>query len=240
VIRDAGIINDLKKLGWQVRDHGDLVFDSSKLGTDNDPPVHVDPRYTTLKNCLTVGSACRQVYDRVLNTARAQELALTLGGDHSLAIGSIAGVADAWGRDDLRVIWVDAHGDINTPATTPTGNLHGMPVAFLMHLIRADQPVPGFEWLYHTGNNKPILTPDRIVFIGLRDVDAGEKVNLKAHGIKCFSMKEIDRWGIGKVMNMAIKHVDPMGRKPIHLSFDVDGIDPLVRCALALSLPCLC
>lgn len=120
---------------------------------------------------------------------------------------------------DACVIWVDAHADINTPETTESGNIHGMPVAFLLGL---GEPVPEFSWI------KPILTPQRIVYIGLRDVDAGEKRILREHGIKAFSMHEVDKYGIGRVVEMALDHVNPSRDKPIHLSFDVDALDPTV------------
>jgi len=140
-----------------------------------------------------------------------------LGGDHSLAIGSIAASSTAY--EDLCVIWVDAHADINTPKTSPTGNIHGMPVAFLMQLDMV--PVPGFEWL-----KEKKLTPERIVYVGLRDVDEGEKEILKQLNIKAFSMTKVEHYGIKQIMQMALDHVCPNRDKPIHLSFDVDGIDP--------------
>jgi len=100
-----------------------------------------------------------------------------------------------------------------------TGHLHGMPVSFLMGL---GSKIPEFSWI------KPLLTPDRIVYIGLRDVDPGEKRILREHNIKGFSMHEVDKYGIGKVVQMALDHVNPGRHRPIHLSFDVDALDPSV------------
>jgi len=208
VIREAGLVNSLKQLGWEVNDCGDIAFDS----------IEEDAPFNNVKRPRQVGNACSKIFDTVYRQAKEGQLCLTLGGDHSLAIGSIAATAKAW--KDLVVIWVDAHGDINTPQTSPSGNLHGMPVAFLMGLVK--DPIPGFEWL------QPFLTPDRIVYIGLRDVDPGEKKIIRSLGIKVFSMTEVDKYGIGKVMELAIDHVNPTRKKPIHLSYDVDGIDPLV------------
>lgn len=99
------------------------------------------------------------------------------------------------------------------------GNIHGMPVSFLLGL---GQKIPEFSWV------KSLLKPERLVYIGLRDVDAGEKRILKENGIRAFSMHEIDRYGIGKVMDMALDHVNPGRKLPIHLSFDVDALDPSV------------
>jgi arginase len=209
-IRSAGLAAELDGLGWKVNDCGDLRFETI-------PPEQDPPASNGVKFPRQVGSCCRKIFDEVYSQASQGHLALTLGGDHSLAIGTIAAVCRAW--KDTVVVWVDAHGDINTHETTPTGNIHGMPVGFLMGLI--DGSVPAFEWLH------PCLTPNRIVYIGLRDVDPGEKKVLRQHKIKCFSMTEVDRYGIGKVMEMALDHVNPARDKPIHLSFDVDALDPL-------------
>jgi len=149
--------------------------------------------------------------------AKKGELPVTLGGDHSLAMGTISGTLEAY--PDACVIWVDAHADINTAETTGSGNIHGMPVAFLLGL---GSTIPEFAWV------KPVLKPERIVYIGLRDVDAGEKRILKENNIKAFSMHEVDKYGIGKVVEMALDHVNPKRELPIHLSFDVDALDPSV------------
>jgi arginase len=130
-------------------------------------------------------------------------------------MGTISGSASVY--PNLGVIWVDAHADINTIESTTTGNLHGCPVSFLMGLNSNRAP---FEWL------EPCLKPDRIVYIGLRDVDEAEKVILKKFAIKVFSMHEVDRYGIGKVMEMALEYLG--GECPLHMSFDVDALDPSV------------
>lgn len=134
-----------------------------------------------------------------------------------MAMGTISGTLDTY--PDACVIWIDAHADINTSDTTDTGNIHGMPVSFLLGL---GSKVPEFSWV------KSSLRPDRIVYIGLRDVDAGEKRILKENNIKAFSMHEVDKYGIGKVVEMALDHVNPNRDRPIHLSFDVDALDPTV------------
>ncbi|KAF9997465.1 Arginase, catabolizes arginine to ornithine and urea [Modicella reniformis] len=120
---------------------------------------------------------------------------------------------------DTGLIWVDAHADINTPETTESGNIHGCPVSFLLGI--AGQ-IPEFSWV------KPCLRPERLVYIGLRDVDHAEKKILRDHGIKVFSMHEVDKYGIAKVVEMAVEHVSPGRTRPIHLSFDVDALDPSV------------
>jgi arginase len=117
------------------------------------------------------------------------------------------------------VIWVDAHADINTAETTESGNIHGMPVSFLLGL---GSPIAEFSWV------KPALRADRLVYIGLRDVDAGEKRLLREAGVKAFSMTDVDRHGIGRVVELALDAVNPGRDRPIHLSFDVDALDPSV------------
>jgi len=135
-------------------------------------------------------------------------------------MGTISGTLSKY--PDAVVVWVDAHADINTVTSTPSGNIHGMPVAFLMGLPTTET-IPEFSWI------KPgILKPHQIVYIGLRDVDVGEKRILKENGIKAFSMHEVDKFGIGKVVQMALDHVNPHRDRPIHLSFDVDALDPSV------------
>jgi arginase len=129
---------------------------------------------------------------------------LVLGGDHSIAIGTLAGVTRARKREP-GLIWVDAHGDINTPLTSPSGNVHGMPVSIALE--------------------ERSLDPRRVVLLGLRDVDAGERRRIKELGVRAFSMTEIDRLGMVRVMDEALALVGD-GPASVHLSFDMDGIDP--------------
>lgn len=170
-----------------------------------------------LKFPRTVSNATRQVYEEVEKHAKAGKLVVNLGGDHSLAMGTISGSLSA--HPDGCVVWVDAHADLNSPETTETGNLHGCPLSFLLGIAGS---IPEFSWI------KPLLKPERLVYIGLRDVDDGEKKLLKEHNIKAFSMHEVDKYGIGKVVDMALDHVNPDRSRPVHLSFDVDAMDPSV------------
>jgi len=150
-----------------------------------------DPDYRNMKKPKAVSAVCKQLSKQVYDHALAGKFVLTLGGDHSIAIGTISGTAKATrerlGRE-IAVIWVDAHADINTPETSGSGNIHGMPVAFLTGLAKEDKP-DIFGWL--EGSHK--LSVKKLVYIGLRDVDKGEKKILKDNGIKAFSMHDIDR-----------------------------------------------
>lgn len=150
-----------------------------------------DPDYRGMKRPKLVSAVTKAVSDQVYAHAKAGKLVLTLGGDHSIAMGTISGTARAirerLGRE-IAVIWVDAHADINTPESSESGNIHGMPVAFLTGLA-TDEREDVFGWIkeHHRLNTK------KLVYIGLRDIDRGEKKILREHGIKAFSMHDIDR-----------------------------------------------
>ncbi|KAI9686299.1 MAG: Arginase, catabolizes arginine to ornithine and urea [Bogoriella megaspora] len=202
-----------------------------KYNVTYDNKVHVynelmpesDPDYRNMKNPLSVSAVTRALSDKVYEHASKGRFVLTLGGDHSIAIGTISGTARAirqrLGRE-MAVIWVDAHADINTPETSDSGNIHGMPVAFLTRLAK-EQREDIFGWI----QDDQTISPKKLVYIGLRDVDRGEKQILRENGIKAFSMHDIDRHGIGKVMDMALGWIG--SDTPIHLSFDIDALDPM-------------
>jgi arginase len=181
-----------------------------------------DPDHRGMKKPRAVSAVTQALSQQVYDHAKEGRFVLTLGGDHSIAIGTISGTAKAirerLGRD-MAVIWVDAHADINTPETSDSGNIHGMPVAFLTGLA-SDKPDAPFGWI----KDEHRVSVKKIVYIGLRDVDRGEKKILRENGIKAFSMHDIDRHGIGKVMDMALGWIG--SDTPIHLSFDIDALDP--------------
>jgi arginase len=146
-----------------------------------------------MKRPRAVSAVTKRISEQVYEHARHGRCVLTLGGDHSIAIGTIGGTAKAirerLGRE-LAVIWVDAHADINTPETSGSGNIHGMPVAFLTGIAEEKDRADMFGWL--TSDQK--ISHKKLVYIGLRDVDQEEKRVLKDHGIKVFSMHDIDRY----------------------------------------------
>jgi arginase len=194
-IRYAGLNAAIEALGITTRDHGNI-------------PVRVaeeaSPEEASAKYLPIIAEACELLAVQVEAVVRDGAFPLVLGGDHSIAIGTLAGVARARGRAP-GVIWVDAHGDINTPITSPSGNVHGMPVHFA---IEAQS-----------------VAPDRIVFIGLRDVDAGERRAIRELGVKAFTMSDIDRIGMAAVIAEALA-ITTDGPGSLHVSFDMDGIDP--------------
>ncbi|PBK78763.1 arginase [Armillaria solidipes] len=206
---EAGLTDQLAELGWRVTFDGHHQFE--ELSVIDDPPIG------KLRNPRFVSRVNESVAKVVGGHAARGELPLTLGGDHSLAMGTISGTLGT--HPNACVIWIDAHTDINTPETTDSGNIHGMPVSFLLGL---GAKVPEFGWI------KPLLKAERLVYIGLRDIDSGEKRILRENKIKAFSMHEVDKYGIGKVVEMALDHVNPKRDLPIHLSFDIDALDPSV------------
>ena len=153
--------------------------------------------------------------------AQDGHFSLVLGGDHSVAMGSISGVLRE--RPNLGVLWVDAHADINTMDTSASGNIHGMPVSFLLRLLEVTE-LPGCEWMADV----PKLLPENLVYVALRDVDDGEKRLLRKLGIKAFTMHDVDHHGIGKVMEMALDTLVGKGERPLHMSFDIDATDPSI------------
>ncbi|CEM39982.1 unnamed protein product [Vitrella brassicaformis CCMP3155] len=241
-LRDAGLRAYTMKMGFAFEDWGDInphapsryttVESSTSLKGDSDDSMEGEGEgeahgsgesavyYTNVKNSREVGRACKKIHDATQHAAAEKKFVLTIGGDHSIAAGSIAGLLTE--RPDLAIIWVDAHGDCNTPETTPSGNYHGMPAAHLLGWFK--KLVPGFEWMQKV----PTLPENRIAFVGLRDLDPAEKDMMMHSGVHCFTMQDVDRYGISKVMDMALSKIDPEGRRPLHLSLDVDACDPAV------------
>ncbi|KAI9637690.1 putative arginase [Dioszegia hungarica] len=211
----AGLPSQLTSLGWSVS------YDPSEDPREAvAPPLpEGDAPIGRMKNPRLVSEVNRKLMGRVGDAVGKGWLPVTLGGDHSLGMGTVAGTKSV--HPDAALIWVDAHADINTPETTPSGNLHGLPVSFLLGLSGTDV-APFNSWM------KPCLRPTDIVYIGLRDVDEGEKRLLRENGIRCFTMHEVDKYGIGRVMEMALDHVMGGREMPLHLSFDVDALDPTV------------
>jgi len=190
----AGLLTQLSTdLGYTLH-HDNTVHNYCSLLPPSDPP------HRRMKNPRAVSAVTRALSEQVYTHASAGRLVLTLGGDHSIAIGTIAGTSRAikerLGRE-MAVIWVDAHADINTPESSESGNIHGMPVAFLTGLVR-EEDESMFGWIGKEGGRSEedgggVLSLRKLVYIGLRDVDRGEKEILRKHGVKAFSMHDIDK-----------------------------------------------
>ena len=205
-IRYAGVKKRLESMGYEVEDIGDLRVPSP----ESQPILHQNLKY--LPEIIKVNTELARVVKQEMSRGR---FPLVLGGDHSIAIGTIAGLTQH--QKQLGVIWFDAHGDLNTGDTSPSGNIHGMSLAVsLGH---------GHKDLTHIGGFAPKIKPERTVIIGARDLDRGERELIHSIGLKVFTMHEIDRLGMPRVIEEAISIVSK-GTDGVHLSLDLDGLDP--------------
>jgi arginase len=211
-VRIAGLGERLTNLGCAVVDRGDLAAPIPETRVERDPRK----RYIR-----EIARVCQRLYVQVYQSLSSGALPVVLGGDHSLAAGSAGATADWAAADqrDIGLLWIDAHGDMNTPETTVSGNVHGMPLAALLGPEPAE--------LARIRQRVAALRADRTVLIGLRDLDRLERERIRASGAHVFTMKDIDRHGIATVMKraLALASKDTAG---IHVSFDVDVCDPSV------------
>jgi arginase len=194
-VRNAGLHEALAALGVAVHDHGDLHVPVRESVAQTDAHSKYLP---------VIRAVCSDLAAKVEGILRAGGFPLVIGGDHSIAMGTLAGVRRARSAAP-GLIWIDAHGDINTPLTSPSGNVHGMPLSFALE----DRSIE----------------PECVALLGLRDVDPGERRTIRKLGVRAFTMSEIDRIGIDRVMEEAIAIASSGGRS-VHVSFDLDGIDP--------------
>ena len=207
-IRYAGVIERLEKLDYTIHDLGDVSISSPHRRKD-------EVLEGNLRNLTQVAEANEQLSKMVDEQVRNGYFPLVLGGDHSIAIGSIAGIAKHY--NNLGVIWYDAHGDLNSEKTSPSGNIHGMPLAVNLGI--------GHETLTNIHKYNPKIKPENIVIIGARDLDAGEKALIKELKLNVYTMHEIDRMGMPAVMEEAISYLKNR-TDGVHLSLDLDGLDP--------------
>ena len=211
-IRISALAEQLATLGVAVTDKGDI---STPLPEIKGPG---DPRKRYVKDIARV---CTKLYQTALASLHEGALPIVLGGDHSLAAGSVAATA-SWLRareQTLGVIWVDAHADINSPATSPSGNVHGMPLAALL----GGEPLE----LARISGVTSAIRPEHTVLVGLRNLDDREKEIVRASGVHAFTMKDIDRLGIAGVMDRALAAATA-GTGGVHVSFDLDVCDPSI------------
>lgn len=207
-IRYAGVIERLEKLNYKIRDLGDLNIKrpTAREELEEDQP---------LRNLKQVVETNEQLAKMINKEVENGHFPLVFGGDHSIAIGSLAGIARHY--DNLGVIWYDAHGDLNSGDTSPTGNIHGMPLAASLGL--------GHEQLTNVFDYSPKIKPENIVIIGARDLDPPEKELIRELDLNVYTMHEIDRMGMPEVMEEAITYLKDR-TDGVHLSLDLDGLDP--------------
>jgi arginase len=205
-IRYAGLGERLRQLGYTVTDEGNVAASEPETSPIDHPH---------LKYLEPILAFCEQLASVVERASGPNDFPLVIGGDHSLALGSITGAAKA--RGSVGVIWIDAHPDFNTDQTTPSGNIHGMPLAALAGF--------GDERLTKLGGFSPKLSPANIAIVGARDIDPGERDLLRTAQVQVFTMKDIDRLGLPEAITQALK-IATTGTNGLHVSFDMDSLDP--------------
>ncbi len=209
-VRVAGLEARLEELGHVVEDAGNIdvaIAEQKEAG---------DPHAKYLKEITAI---CTRNAELVLETLESGKIPIVLGGDHSVAAGTVSGVAEFHRRQNQKIglIWIDAHTDINTPESSPSGNVHGMPLAATMGLGPAE--------LSNIFNFSPKVIPENCVLVGVRDIDAIERANVRRAGIEVLTMRDIDERGMRTVMEEALRIA---GRETVgyHVSLDMDWIDP--------------
>jgi arginase len=205
-IRLAGLHERLRRVGHEVHDAGDVFAPVAET------LVVADPR---LRYIDEIADCCRQLADEVEEAVNAGRFPLVLGGDHSVAMGTLAGLTRVTERVGL--IYVDAHGDFNTPETTPSGNIHGMPLAVACGV--------GSPELTGLGGREPMVRRDDVALVGIRDVDGGEARLIQAEGPTTFTVRDLDELGMKEVADRALE-IATREADWLHVSFDLDAIDP--------------
>lgn len=202
-LRLKGVENTLTRKFFSVTDIGDLtpLHQPTERGKDHPSIAQYNKRLMKV---------CRECLNN-------DQTILTMGGDHSIAIGTLS--ASLLHNPNTKVVWVDAHADLNTPETSPSGNVHGMPLAFFFGLVSNSPMAELFSWV-------PKLKKENLVYIGLRDVDKGEREFIKSLGITSYYAEDVLEMGIDNVLEETKRQLFPTGNEVVHLSFDVDGLDP--------------
>lgn len=203
-VRYANLSRSLKELGYATFDSGNITI-----------PGHSALANTSLQERLPlIRNGCLSAYELGRKAVESGEIPIFLGGDHSAAIGTVGGVSH---NVDVGLIWIDAHGDFNTPATSDSQNVHGMALAVLLGL--------GPQELVDLGRPGPKVKPENVVLIGIRDLDAKEKILLRDSGCTTFTMREVDEIGIRAVLSQILEKFSHLDK--IHISLDLDVMDPL-------------
>jgi len=218
VVRASGLQRHIEELKYTVRDNGNVEVPDA---TPDAPGGPGRPRHLEL-----IRRTCEATADAVAGSMRAGGFPVVVGGDHSIAIGVLAGIARVNGP--AGVIWIDAHADLNTPETSPTGNVHGMPMAAALGYLTQYFSPPTFP--------APAADAPRCVFVGLRDLDPAERRVLRSGQFAVFTMSDIDRLGISKVMERAIQ-IASTGPASVHVSVDIDSLDPLTAPGTGTPVP---
>ncbi len=209
-VRVAGLMARLEAIGHKVEDAGNVAVAIAETKSAGDPNA---------KYLKEITQTCTKEAELVVRTLEAGKVPLIVGGDHSVAAGTVSGVAEFYRRQNqcIGLLWIDAHSDINTPNSSPSGNVHGMPLAAIMGL--------GPGELGNIFGFSPKVRPENCVIVGVRDIDAVEKENIRRAGVEVFTMRDIDERGMRAVMEEALRMAG-RGTAGYHVSLDMDWIDP--------------
>lgn len=220
-LRIAGIEKAVKSLGREFRDLGNVPVESP----ESRQPTNLKARFLE-----EIAGSCEHLRDRVLFALEEDTLPLVVGGDHSIACGTVAGVSSFYARQDKKIglLWFDAHGDMNTPETSPSGNIHGMPLASCLG--------EGLDELTRLGERFPMVDIANTVALGVRSLDSRERRIVKETGLRIVTMREIDQRGMHEVM-CEVLAIITAGTAGFHLSFDMDGSDPSVAPGVGTPVP---
>ena len=209
-IRIAGVGDALRALGHAVADDGDVGVPAPETRGPGDPKVrYLDPIY----------HVCNRLRLRVCRALEQGDVPVVLGGDHSIAIGTVSGVSEHFHLkgQQIGLLWVDAHGDMNTPDSSPSGNIHGMPLATLLGM--------GHPKLVEMGDFAPKVRRENVCLIGIRDIDDTERAIIHESGVHAYTMRDVDERGIRAIMEEAVGFATD-GTVGFHMSFDLDSMDP--------------
>lgn len=209
-MRVANLNARLQSLGYEVEDLGNVAVEQAESLPEGHPRAKYLPQ---------IAATCERLGIQVGETLARGAVPLVLGGDHSVAVGTVSGVARHFRERDQRVglIWLDAHADMNTPESSPSGNVHGMPLACIVG--------HGPEELTNLFGFQPKVAPQNVVIVGLRDVDAAEKLHVRGYGVHAYTMRDLDERGMRAVMEEAMRYASE-GTAGFHLSLDMDFVDP--------------
>jgi arginase len=210
-LRNAGLGPSLRELGYTVTEH-DIPVPSMETRVTDNAEARFKPE---------ILDVCRSLSADVRGALDQGHLPLVLGGDHSVAMGTVSGVAAHYRTqgEEIGLLWFDAHGDMNTPSLSPSGNIHGMPLAHILGI--------GDTELANIESFAPKVKPENVALIGIRDIDRAEREQINDSGIHTFTMRDIDERGMAQIASEAIEVVS-QGTAGFHISFDVDGCDPTV------------
>lgn len=210
-LRVANLNSSLSALGFTVEDYGNVFVDQ---------PERIPESASTARHLPQIAQNCLRLAKMVEKAAKESRFPLVLGGDHSIAAGTVAGVTKHYRsqKKSLGLVWIDAHGDFNTPESSPSGNVHGMPLSSIVG--------QGPRELTHLRGISPMVAAKNVALVGIRDIDRREADNIRAAGIHSYTMREIDERGMRAVMQDAIR-VASDGTAGLHLSLDMDALDPV-------------